>query len=160
MSTLLLQTLFTQIIAEQEQSEPADFPSSADLLVEPETDDCPSDAYTQTRVEVKSTATQTRQKNLSKGKMLCQTHNLVSYLQLYFSYNYFILSLSGVQTKPATKSEGVQCTLLKDLFVTSTPCQSENDETDSEGEEMDAEDPLFTLDSDDSEDQMDDSIHE
>ena len=44
--------------------------------------------------------------------------------------------------------------------MTSTPCQSENDETDSEGEEMDAEDPLFTLDSDDSEDQMDDSIHE
>ena len=45
-------------------------------------------------------------------------------------HSYFILSLLGVQTKAATKSKGVQCTLLKDLFVIATPCQSENDGTD------------------------------
>ena len=34
------------------------------------------------------------------------------------------------QTKAATKSKGVRCTLLKDLFVTPTPRQSKNDNTD------------------------------
>ena len=63
-----------QIIAEQEQSEASEnFPFSKDLLVEPETDGCSLDLYTQTRLEGKSAATQTRKKNLSKGKMLSRS---------------------------------------------------------------------------------------
>ena len=75
-----------------------------------------------------SAATQTRKKNLSKGKML--SRNLYKLVLRFTFHSYLILSLLGVQTKAATKSKGVRCTLLKDVFVTPTPRQSENDETD------------------------------
>ena len=118
-----------QIIAEQEQSEASEnFPFSEDLLVEPETDGCSLDLYTQTRLEGNSAAAQTRKKNLSKGKMLSRNLYLVVFSFTFHSY--FILILLGVQTKAATKSKGVRCTLLKDLFVTPTPRQSKNDNTD------------------------------
>ena len=38
-----------------------------------------------------------------------------------------------------TKSQGTQCTLLKEMFLTSTPCASDDESSDSE-EEMDADD--------------------
>ena len=104
------------------------FPFSEDLLVWPETDGSSRDFYTQTRLERKSAATQTRKKNLSKRKILSWNRNLVVFSFKFHSY--FILSLLGVQTKAATKSKGIRCTLVKDMFVTPTPCQSENDETD------------------------------
>ena len=60
------------------------------------------------------------------------SRNLYLVVFSFTFHSYLILSLLGVQTKAATKSKGVRCTLLKDMFVTPTPRQSENDETDFE----------------------------
>ena len=49
-----------------------------------------------------------------------------------------VMIFSGIQTTVPTKSQGSQCTLLKEMFVTSTPCASDNEPSDSE--EMDADD--------------------
>ncbi|XP_074607993.1 uncharacterized protein LOC141860697 isoform X1 [Acropora palmata] len=45
----------------------------------------------------------------------------------------------AVQITVPTKSQGTQCTLLKEMFLTSTPCASDDEPSDSE-EEMDADD--------------------
>ena len=47
---------------------------------------------------------------------------------------------SGVQTTISTKSQGTQCLQLKDMFVISTPCQSEDEASESEEEEGDMDD--------------------
>ena len=63
--------------------------------------------------------------------------------------NVLITIFSGIQTTVPTKSQGIQCTLLKEMFVTSTPCASDNEPSDSE-EEMDADDdPLYVPEADD-----------
>ena len=72
------------------------FPISEDLLVKPETHGCSLDLYIQTRLEGKSAATQTRKKNLSKGKMLSRNLYLVVFSFTFHSH--FILILLGVQT--------------------------------------------------------------
>ena len=62
---------------------------------------------------------------------------------------------SGIQTTVPTKSQGTQCTLLKQMFVTSTPCASDDEPSDSE--EMDADgDPLYIPDPDDHRDEDED----
>lgn len=59
---------------------------------------------------------------------------------------------AGIQKSIPTKSQGTQCTLLKDLFVSSTPCQSEDEL--SEEEDMDADDdPLYAPDPDEESDE-------
>ena len=55
-----------------------------------------------------------------------------------------------------TKSQGTQRTLLKEMFVTSTPCSSDDEQSDPE-EEMDADDdPLFVPDPEDKRDEDED----
>ena len=56
--------------------------------------------------------------------------------------NVLVMIFSGIQTTVPTKSQGTQCTLLKEMFVTSTPCASDDEPSDSE-EEMDADDDLL-----------------
>ena len=61
---------------------------------------------------------------------------------------------SGIQTTVPTKSQGTQCTLLKEMFVTSTPCASNDEQSDPE-EEMEAgDDPLYVPDPKDERDKM------
>ena len=63
--------------------------------------------------------------------------------------NVLITIFSGIQTTVPTKSQGTQCTLLKEMFVTSTPCASDDEPSDLE-EEMDAgDDPLYVPEPDD-----------
>lgn len=61
---------------------------------------------------------------------------------------------SGIQTTIPTKSRGTQYTLLKVMFVTSTPCASNDEQSDPE-EEMEAgDDPLYVPDPKDERDKM------
>ena len=52
--------------------------------------------------------------------------------------NVLFMISSGIQTTVPTKSQGTQCTLLKEMFVTSTPCASDDEHSDPE-EETDAD---------------------
>ena len=64
---------------------------------------------------------------------------------------------SGVQTTIPTKNQGTQCLLLKDMFVTSTPCQSEDEGSESEEEEGDMDDdPSYDPEMDDDKIENDD----
>ena len=56
-----------------------------------------------------------------------------------FVYKRFGYHFPAVQITVPTKSQGTQCTLLKEMFLTSTPCASDDEPSDSE-EEMDADD--------------------
>ena len=56
-----------------------------------------------------------------------------------FVYKRFGYHFPAVQITVLTKSQGTQCTLLKEMFLTSTPCASADEPSDSE-EEMDADD--------------------
>ena len=70
--------------------------------------------------------------------------------------NVLVMIFSGIQTTVPTKSQGTQFTLLKEMFVTSTPCASDDEPSDSE-EEMDADDdPLYVPDPDDERDEYED----
>ena len=67
--------------------------------------------------------------------------------------NVLVMISSGTQVTVPTKSQGTQCTLLKEMFVTSTPCGSDDEPSGSE-EEMDADDdPSYVPDPDDERDE-------
>ena len=69
--------------------------------------------------------------------------------------NVLVMIFSGIQTTVPSKSQGTQCTLLKEMFVTSTPSASDDEPSDSE--EMDAyDDPLYVPDPDDDRDEDED----
>lgn len=55
--------------------------------------------------------------------------------------NVLFLISSGIQTSVPTKSQGTQCTLLKEMFVTSTPCASDDEHSDLEEETGADKDP-------------------
>lgn len=59
-----------------------------------------------------------------------------------FVYKRFGYAFPAIQITVPTKSQGTQCTLLKEMFVTSTPCASDGEPSDSE-EEMDADDDFI-----------------
>ena len=75
---------------------------------------------------------------------------------------------TGIQTTIPTKSQGSQCTLLRDFFVTSTPSQSEDEMSEGDPEEeMDADDdpsyvpdPEEETDDDEEFDDFDDCFYE
>ena len=56
-----------------------------------------------------------------------------------FVYKRFGYHFPAAQITVPTKSQGTQCTLLKEMFLTSTPCASDDELSESE-EEMDADD--------------------
>ena len=59
-----------------------------------------------------------------------------------FVYKRFGYHFPAVQITVPTKSQGTQCTLLKEMLLTSTPCASDDEPSDSE-EEMDAERKIY-----------------
>ena len=61
-----------------------------------------------------------------------------------FLYKRFGYDFLAIQITVPTKSQGTQCTLLKEMFVTSTPCASDDEPSVSE-EEMDADDNSLYL---------------
>ena len=81
---------------------------------------------------------QFRTKSTAKGKFveLCYEikTNMVLRNNRLFT-NVLIMISIGIQ---CTKSQGTQCILLQETFVTSTPCASDDELSDSE-EEMDAD---------------------
>ena len=82
---------------------------------------------------------QFRAKSTAKGKFLklCCVYKVNMVLQKKtFVYKRFGYDFPAVQITVPTKSQGTQCTLLKEMFVTSTPCASDDEASDSE-EEMD-----------------------
>ena len=95
------------------------------------------EAATQTRSSSKNVSVQFRTKSTAKGKFLklCRVFEINMVLRKKpFGY-----AFPAIQITAPTKSQGTQCTLLKELFVTSTPCASDGDPSDPE-EEMDADD--------------------
>ena len=61
-----------------------------------------------------------------------------------FLYKRFGYDFPAIQITVPTKSQGTQCTLLKEMFVTSTTCASDNEPSVSK-EEMDADDNSLYL---------------
>ena len=83
---------------------------------------------------------QFRTKSTAKGKFLKLCCVFILALQKKpFVYKRFGYHFPAVQITVPTKSQGTQCTLLKEMFLTSTPCASDDEPSDSE-EEMDADD--------------------
>ena len=114
---------------------------------------------TQTKYTRKNVSVQFRSKHTLKGKLYFTyfARNVyLTFTQSWFSpelLNYFRrqkcsdILFTGIQKTIPTKSQGTQCTLLKDLFLSSTPCQSEDGLSDEEDMEAD-DDPSYAPDPD------------
>lgn len=116
------------------------------------------EATTQTQSNSKNVSVQFRTKSTSKGKFLSLgfVFKIDTVLQKKRLFTKVLVMISsGIQITVPTKSQGTQCTLLKEMFVTSTPCGSDDEPSDCE--EMDAEDdPLYVPDPDDERDEDED----
>ena len=116
------------------------------------------EATTQTQSKSKNVSVQFRTKSTSKGRFflitgLCFPNRYGAPKNAGLFTKILLMISSGTQITVPTKSQGTQCTLLKEMFVTSTPCGSDDEPSDSE-EEMDADDdPLYVPNPDDERDE-------
>ena len=70
----------------------------------------------------------------------------------YFRRKSFLVLFAGILKSIPTKTQGTQCTLLKDLFVASTPCQSKDELSEEEDRDAD-DDPLYATEPDEESDE-------